>query len=478
MIKGKTVSGSQTDNTLTLMQAVPDELINSTERILEYAKIPKEHADLFRTNLEIFSSLKDKSISNTLTRKVRETITMGFFEIYTSVLNRVWAENNRDKLYQLFLTYGYMDEKLMRHEQTNALYELHDQKPDDIKCSVDNIKDWLGKVYRREKDPSVNEFEQDYYDVFREKKKRGELFDKDKLSYDNNVNARLKHEVDYLFKMGQKLCYGKLSEYVPILHNETVPGPLTRALVRPAMVEDSLNKVLAVDFSAFYRETVYHRQEENKIGTMLIMKSVLPDFILIPPYGCRAVLWQELSGRSKSSPGRFILPIFTDENLDNLITGIVAKFRWGLSRGMSDSVSNRGYESSLFVDYTDYIQTYRKNRDLSNEAKEKIKKQIDRKRNNMGEIFADDYLTWINYESRGLPRLNKIARKILFKYCPFAKSIRESLKEHPLYNQMIAQYDYLASKKATLLQAQYANMAAANKAPDAELMENLKFYQM
>lgn len=477
MFKGKTVSTSNAESITTSIQAIAEEMHNSTERILAYAKLPKEQTDLFLANLEMFSNLKDKSTSNPTTRKIRENLTTVFFDIYTNVLKRVWAEKNNDGLYQLFLSYGFMDEKLLRPEQIQALYELHKQTSDNVTCSVNMIKDWLEAIYRREKDPSVNDFEQDYYDVFREKKKRGELFDKDKAFYDNNVDGRLRHEIDYLFKMGQKLCYGKMSEYLPILHSETVPGPLTRALVTPAMIQESLKKVLAIDFSAFYRETVYHKQEDNKIGTMLIMKSVLPDIILIPPYGCRAVMWQELTGRVKSSPGRIIFPIFTDENLDHLMISIVAKFRWDLSRGMAGSVSNRTYESSLHTDYTDYIQTYRKNRDLSEEAKEKIKKQIDRKRNSVREIFADDYLTWINYESRGLPRLNKVVRKILFKYCPFAKPIRESLKEHPLYNQLITQYDYVVNKKATMLQAQYANMAAANRPPDAELIENLTFYQ-
>ena len=48
-----------------------------------------------------------------------------------------------------------------------------------------------------------------------------------------------------------------------------------------AKIEDSMNRVLQVDFSALHRETVY-RNLEKGIRQELIMQAVEPDFILMP----------------------------------------------------------------------------------------------------------------------------------------------------------------------------------------------------
>ncbi len=37
--------------------------------------------------------------------------------------------------------------------------------------------------------------------------------------------------------------------------------------------------------------------------------------------------------------------------------------------------------------------------------------------------------------------MNKIARAILFTYCPFAKGIRDTLKANPLYKETMERYD-------------------------------------
>ena len=113
-----------------------------------------------------------------------------------------------------------------------------------------------------------------------------------------------------------------------------INGDLTSALVTPDKIAASLEKILAVDFSAFHRELVFSHKTQN-LAPELIMKAVLPDFILMPVFGHRGVMWQILSGRSKSSPGRFIFPVFTDENLDNLMIDVVARFRWDLAKNMS-----------------------------------------------------------------------------------------------------------------------------------------------
>lgn len=450
--------------------AIPDELQDSLAKIIMYSGIEKDKADLFKAHVESFISTKDKLAVNSQIIKMKETVSSIFFEIYRRVAKRAWVEKSPARIYQMFLNYAYMDERLMKPEHINELY--YASPLDQEIFSIHTMKGWLGKICAAEKDPSVNEFEQDYFDIFREKKKRGEMSESDRAAYERDIDARLSHETEGLVKIGQRLCYGKSSGYFPILYSEIIPGDISRLLVKASKINDCLKKITRVDFSVFHRETVYYNTEKN-ISSSLIMKPVLPDIILMPGFGTRGSMWQELTGRAKNTPARLLCPILTDENLDHLIIEIIAKFRWQLAKTIASGTVNRAYEKSLYADYTNYIQAYKKNQHLSEETKRKIKTQIDRKRNFIGEIFADDYQTWINFESQGLLRLNKVVRGILFQYCPFARPLREKLCNHPQFNQIISQFEYAHNKNRQRLQNVYKNLS-----PDEDLKDNLAYYEM
>ncbi|HOQ10154.1 MAG TPA: hypothetical protein PLG09_08535 [Syntrophomonadaceae bacterium] len=143
---------------------------------------------------------------------------------------------------------------------------------------------------------------------------------------------------------------------------------------------------------------------------------------------------------------------------------------------MYSFVVNKANEVSLYADYNDYIQFYAKNRDLSPEAKEKLKSEIKRHRNNPAEVFTEDYKTWINYESDGLVRLNKVARQILFKHCPFSQPIRDKLRNNPNYNTFINQYEQNRARQYKLLESRYAKLQKFGDL-DQDLLDNLAYYQ-
>jgi len=464
-------SGSATDQT----PSIPEELQNSATKILAYAGVGADRAQLFLSYLDDFIRMADKSFSDRSSRQIRDQISATFFEAYTSVFKRVQAENNSNRLYHMFLYFGYMDERLLSPEQTNTLYRLAAACPGDGASSIYNLKSWLEGIYQRTHEPSINEFGQDYQDVFVEKKRRRELTDQDKAAYDADIDGRLDHEISNLFQLGQRLCCGQGSRYFPVLHREMITRDLETTLVTPAKLEASLNKILAVDFSAFHREIVY-AHTHGQLAPELIMKPILPNIILVPCFGHRAVMWQELSGKSKSTPARFVFPLFTDENLDDLMIDVVAKFRWDLSKNMSSYVINKANEISLYADYSDYIQFYAKNRDLSAEARERLKTIIKRNRNNPAEIFTADYKVWINYEANGLVRLNKVARDILFKHCPFSKPIRNQLRTSPHYNDLISQFDRTRLRQCKILEARYTKLKRFGDL-DPDLLENLAYHK-
>jgi ribosomal protein S20 len=457
------------------MANIPEELRNSLERILSYSDIDEEKAELFRTGLAVFRRNRNQSALDVEKKRMLEKATVIFFEIYAAVLKKVIKQNNADRLYQMFLQYGFMDETLLRPEQVTALYELPDSDSSE-RLSVYNMKEWLGQIYKQDEDPSINQFGKDYYDVFREKKKNGEITDRDKAAYENDVDARLDHETANLFKMGQRLCFGRMTGYFPVLYSEMTTGDLSAALVTPQRIQSSLTRLLQIDYSAFHREIVYNNKDRG-ILKELVMKPVMPIFILVPTFGERAVLWQELTGHVMNSPGRILFPLFTNEDVDTLLAEAVAHFRWELSKTMAGYVFNNSSDGSLYSDYSDYIQFYKKNHELTPEAKEKIKIQLDRCRNNTANMFVADYKTWINYESKGIMRLNKVARSIMFKHCPFSKAIRTQLQRQPLYNPLITKFDHIMAKHDKALTARYTRLLKSGTPLDTNLMQNLLYYR-
>ncbi|MGS0763517.1 hypothetical protein [Syntrophomonas curvata] len=456
---------------------IPDELKQSMARLLSFGEAPEDQANLFLSQIELYKRIKTQSFNERELGKIRETISPIFFSLYKTIFKKMLPGNCNDRLYRMFITYAYMDEEILTPQQVNTLYSMLDGIKTPCGYPVHNLADWLKKIYSNEKDPSVNEFEQDYYEVFRELKRRGEMKDSDRASYENDVERRLSHEIDNLFRLGQRICCGQAAGYLPVLHSGIINKDLSSALLTGEKVINSFRRVLAVDFSAFHREIVYYRPEliANK---ELIMKQVFPDLILVPTFGARAVMWQEITGRVRNSPGRLLFPLFTAENPDDLAVDIMARFRWELSRTMSSSIQNNAHQNSLVAEYSDYIQFYKKNPELSGEAKEKLRVQIEKYRNNASDIFAADYSVWVNYESRGMLRLNKVARNILFKYCPFSKPIRQSLLKHPLYSPMITRYDNIRNKQLTLMEARYTKITRRGLNLDADLSGNLMFHRM
>jgi hypothetical protein len=282
--------------------------------------------------------------------------------------------------------------------------------------------------------------------------------------------------MDHMFKTNQKLCHGQISVYFPILHSEMITRDIAKSLVTPELIADSVKKLLEVDFSAFHREVSFNNFEKG-IDKEYIMKSVMPDFILMPTFGTRAIMWQEITGRNRNTPGRFLIPIFTGENMDELITRLIGNYRWELCKTIEGVGWSDITQKSLTSEYADYIQFYKKNRDLSDEAKEKIRVQIQKYRNKLRDIFTSDYETWINYESKGNIRLNKIARGVLFKYCPFPKATREFLEKQPMYTDIAVQFKNMRAKAAREIENRYNKYLKAGVVLEPEYEQNLIFYK-
>lgn len=466
---------SSADDAEGVRGLLPEELRNSAGKILEYSEITDEKANQFLMNLYQFRNLEDKLSIDEYASEIRASIIPAFFEIYEAVFLKAAATCEKSRLINMFLSFGYMDENLLTHDQALELYQLAGRLDELYNGNVCSMKNWLTYIYRKQREPSINEFGVDYNDVFREMKKRKEVTEKDRIKYENDVEAKVNYEVTNLFRISQKLCQGQINTYFPILHSAVINRDLSKAVITADIVKESINKILEVDFSAFHRELNY-RDEIKGIEKEMIMKQVMPDIIIVPTYGSNYIMWQEIASRKRSNPGRFILPAFTDERVDDMIIKLVGNFRWELCRTIMGSAWNDLTVPSLTSEYTDYIQFFKKNKELSDEAKDKLKAQILKCHSKSRDIFTSDYETWVRNESKGSVRLNKVVRSILYRHCPFVKPIREQLERSPIFSEVALKQKAIRSKMARDLENRY--MRYAKQGPlDQDLKNNLHFYK-
>ena len=161
----------------------------------------------------------------------------------------------------------------------------------------------------------------------------------------------------------------------------------------------------------------------------------------MPNAGQRGAMWQDIEGKKRTTRGRFALPFFMNDDVEKAMVRMCAEFRWELCKRIQGARWNDITEHSLTSEYFDYVQFYRKNNELSAEAKDKIKNDLVRSKNSFREMFIRDYIVWINFESQGSPRLNKVVRAIMFSYVPFSRDVRKKLGLNPMYKDMVERYE-------------------------------------
>jgi hypothetical protein len=156
---------------------------------------------------------------------------------------------------------------------------------------------------------------------------------------------------------------------------------------------------------------------------------------------------------------------------------LAGQFRWELCRSMMGGRWNDISYNSLTSVYADYIDTYRKNKNLTPEAKERIRSQIKRHHNNLRNIFTYDYELWLRYEYLGSRKLNKEARAIMYQFCPFRASKRKQLLNQPVFSDIAIRFENERSKIVRELEKRYTNYVKTGYTLEPELEDNLRFYK-
>lgn len=454
-----------------------EELSGSLATILTFSGLSEDGNRFFRNNIERFILLADKNSMEDEAVEIRRMITRDYYDIYEEVALNALEMKEIPMAVKLFLYFGYVDETLAGRENLVTLYQLAEELDKGEKNSdVYTFFDWLKAIYKGEKEPSRNEFEVDYADHIRELKTGKKITEAEAKKMAEDRLAKVRYELDNLFKSANKITFGRISTFCPVFCADNLFKDLESCFLRADIIQAKLAEIKKVDYTAFYRETLDLTSGED-MSREYVHVEKNPDFILMPNAGVRGAMWQEIEGRVRSTKGRMLLSIFHMEDMFNTMLRLTAEFRWELCKRIQGGRWNDVTDPSLTSLYCDYVQFYRKNSALSPENKEKIKLSLQRAKNSFKEMFVRDYAAYIIFEGKGSPNLNKVARNILFTYCPFDNELMSVLEKNPLYSEAINLHRLKREQKLYRLQnLERKILKKTGKVPES-LTKEIQFIQ-
>ena len=448
-------------------------LAESLSVILEYSGVAQETASKFSRYVSDYTDCNDRASSDDTVHHMRRELTTMFNEIYSLVLTKYLDDPAPTTIIKMFLNFGYVDAKLAGFENADYLYSIADSLNGDPDNGIYTAAEWLAAIYRGKKDPCRNEFDMDYPAYIQEMKQSYKIDAAQALALLNDSGEKLKFELENIFPIVNKLTFGRITTYCPLFSDNNVQRGLEASLVTPDLIKTMINEIRTVDFSAFYRETMYSNPEIG-VPKETIHVEIIPEVILMPNVGIRGIMWQDIEGRKRTTPGRMFMPLFMLNDLKTLLVTLTGEFRWEMCKRVQGIRWNDVTDASLTSEYCDYLQFYRTNRDLSSELKQEVKTELTRARNNWKNVFVSNYREWILYESNGAPRLNKLARRILSMYCPFSASIRESLSQNPQFTEHFKRYVFKQGQREQLLSRFIQKLSQTVEVPQ-ELLDELEY---
>ncbi|MCF0129755.1 MAG: cyclic nucleotide-binding domain-containing protein [Pseudobutyrivibrio sp.] len=462
------------DEKAQIAQAQLDDCLG---HICEFAGIESDKTEKYREAIAEYLALPDKEDREDAARKARKKATDAFYEIYEKVFFACLETEERTDVVEMFLHFGFIDQDAIGADNAAKLKEMVVSDLEKINTEhVFTIYSWLMAIYEGKREPSRNELDLDYRGFVLEERKNGNIPEDKVNEYMNNLTEKVKFEMANFFKSANRTTSGKMTSFCPILTADDFAADPGRMMITEQSLQEALEKIESVDFGIFYREA-YFVDAENGIKSELYMKKVEPDIILLPNCGMRAMMWQECGGIKVDSPGRFVFPLFTMEDLNRMMIYCCGAFRWEICRKENGSRWNDIASECLTSEFYDYFTFYRKNHDLSAEQKEKVKTLLKSSRNNMREAFTREYTIWVNFESQGSIRLNKAERDIFAKFCPFAKKYRKPVESHPLFEASITRYNTKTSQALHHLKTVFDKYEKQTGTMPEEIAQCIEFYK-
>jgi len=380
---------------------------------------------------------------------------------------------------RMFFLFGFMDEGLAGAANTETLYRAAVSWEENPEGRILPVYDWLTRIYRGTAIPSKNEFDNDWSEYLREEVRTASITQQKADELLNDRRAMVQFEIQNMFKSANRITNGRMASFVPVFTAQDVVRPLDKCFAGPDQVQAAFDKVTEIDFGCFYRP-VLTEFPDLKITHFVYNTEIKPYLILMPNFGSRGLMWQEIEGVKRTTPAHMVLSIFHSEDLEETIIRMCAQFRWEMCRRLQGVRYTDITELSLTSEYMKYLQFYKKNANLSSEMKERVKVALQKARNDYKGVFVAEYEKYIQNEAVGLPRLNKVAREILFRYCTLSKKFRKALASNPQFQPLMARWRVTQEAKAhslDLLVRKVRRMKPEEELPK-EIAEEVTFLKL
>lgn len=455
--------------------------------IMKYAGYEQVEIDACKQLIAEYDKIAEVQDYTPEMQKTRRTLTKVFYEIYEKAFLRAVHARSISTIMKLFFNFGVLDLQMAGEQNLDglmAISELLDNQWKEQKqwdadgesfSHVYSVYQWLCLIYRGEKEPSKNEFDIDYAGHLLEMRKNHEITHEEENVLKCDQLKKVEFEIRNMFMTNNRITYGRITTFCPVLHSKDFMRSIDQLIVSAMTINAAIDEIRELDYSCFYREAFFASPKYG-IDRTEIMKEVLPDVILMPNIGSRAMMWQETAGVKKDTPARFIFPVMTTSDLSDMMLETIGRYRWEICRKILGVRWNDIREKSLTSEFYDYIQFYRKNRDLSQQAKERVKADLVHAKNNYREVFVADYVSWMKYESQGNFRLNKVSRRIISEYVPFKAEVRKKLEENPMYKELFTKSNIIAARKREKEKVLFDRYVAAGGAITPELEAHLTYY--
>lgn len=456
--------------------------------IMEYAGFGEEDIVKCRELLKSYAIVAVAQDNTTSAcQRVRKEMTNMFYDIYEKAFLRASKARSISTVMELFFQFGVLDAQMVGVDHMDellvALDTLHDQQEKQKErlaagetfTHVYTAYQWLCMVYRGEREPSKNEFDVDYAGDLLEQRKNNFITRAQENEWKRDQLRKVQFEIRNMFMTNNRITYGRITSFCPVLHEKDFIKKVNQMMLTLDKINAAIDEIRELDYSCFFRE-VHFMAPEYGIDRTEIQKEVLPEVILMPNIGGRAMMWQETSGVKRDTPARFTFPIMTVGDLPQMMLETIGRYRWEICRKMLGVRWNDIREKSLTSEFYDYIQFYRKNRDLTTQAKEKVKADLLHAKNNYREVFVADYVGWMKYESQGNFRLNKVSRRIISDYVPFPSMVRKKLTDNPMYKELFIKSDILRARRREKERILFERYTSAGGEITPELQAHIDFY--
>ncbi|MDH5719583.1 MAG: cyclic nucleotide-binding domain-containing protein [Spirochaetia bacterium] len=455
-------------------QKALSELQNLAMKIFQYSGLPNDKLSTYKENIASLKALSNPLDADSEARKMRRIINGLFWEVYeASAIKYLKTRENLPVYMKLFFNFGLLDETLLEPEQLAHIYSNADFS--DSKYPIYTALEWMVLIYEKKVPTSMNELGLTFFEILKNEHKDAKWKKETDLPKEiDTPEARIKYEIKNLFEPTVKITSGSAMNHFAILSKYNITQSMERAVVTKKILEGQIDDLLDKDFGVFHREVLFEN-EELGINREFIQTRVVPNFIIVPSSGPNFQHWQEREGKNRASRGRLICPVLAMTDLFTMLLNAAGAYRWEMLKTILGLDWNNISQSSLTADYVDYVQFFKKNRELSPEVKEKLSAEFKRFRDDRSR-FVHDYGIWVKFESEGTQRLNKVVRKIFTKHIPFSKKYREHLLTLPSFTDMVNKSQNLRKRKAMELEPRYKKYQQTTGELPKELSETIKFY--